>query len=78
VRCLFLVAFSLYSNIKSDSLLDSDVQGVKINGRSIDRAFLWHDEIVNGGSLVFDMGSKPAAWDIGALPPSLSTGGFVR
>ncbi|CCO27730.1 hypothetical protein BN14_01717 [Rhizoctonia solani AG-1 IB] len=51
-----------------------DVQGVKINGRSINRSFIWHDEIANGAVLEFTMGSEAVAWDSGELPPSLSTG----
>ncbi|KAH7341038.1 glycosyl hydrolase family 92-domain-containing protein [Rhizoctonia solani] len=50
------------------------VQGVKINGKSINRSFIWHDEIINGGLLEFTMGSEAVAWDSGELPPSLSTG----
>ncbi|KAJ1309607.1 hypothetical protein OPQ81_006379 [Rhizoctonia solani] len=50
------------------------VQGVNINGKSINRSFIWHDEITKGGLLEFTMGSEAAAWDSGKLPPSLSTG----
>ncbi|KAF8610255.1 hypothetical protein BDV93DRAFT_517408 [Ceratobasidium sp. AG-I] len=50
------------------------VQGVKINGKSINRSFLWHSEIGSGGTLEFSMGPNPSAWDSGELPPSLSTG----
>ncbi|KAB5595628.1 Alpha-1,2-mannosidase family protein [Ceratobasidium theobromae] len=50
------------------------VQGVKLNGKSINRSFVWHDEIVGGGTLEFIMGSKVTAWDSGELPPSISTG----
>ncbi|CAE6447050.1 unnamed protein product [Rhizoctonia solani] len=53
---------------------NSYVQGVKINGKSINRSFIWHNEIINGGLLEFTMGSKVVAWDSGELPPSLSTG----
>ncbi|CAE6504740.1 unnamed protein product [Rhizoctonia solani] len=50
------------------------VQGIKINGKSINRSFIWHDEIINGGTLEFTMGPEVVAWDSGDLPPSLSTG----
>ncbi|KAF8710831.1 Glycosyl hydrolase family 92, partial [Rhizoctonia solani] len=50
------------------------VQGVKINGKSINRSFIWHDEIINGGVLEFTMGPEAVGWDSGELPPSLSTG----
>ncbi|CAE6499056.1 unnamed protein product [Rhizoctonia solani] len=50
------------------------VQGVKINGKPINRSFIWHDEIINGGVLEFTMGPEAVGWDSGELPPSLSTG----
>jgi putative alpha-1,2-mannosidase len=31
---------------------------------------LKHAEIINGGILEFEMGSQPASWDTGELPPS--------
>ncbi|KAF8759043.1 Glycosyl hydrolase family 92 [Rhizoctonia solani] len=52
----------------------TDVQGVKINGKPINRSFIWHDEIINGGVLEFTMGPEAVGWDSGELPPSLSTG----
>ncbi|KAG8747635.1 hypothetical protein FRC10_000178 [Ceratobasidium sp. 414] len=50
------------------------VQGVKVNGKSIDRSFILHSEIINGGTIEFAMGPNAIAWDSGLLPPSLSTG----
>ncbi len=33
------------------------IQGAKLNGESFDRAYLTHDQIVNGGGIEFDMNS---------------------
>jgi putative alpha-1,2-mannosidase len=35
------------------------VQKVFLNGKALDRPYIFHDEIVNGGELVFEMGSIP-------------------
>ena len=35
------------------------VQSVTLNGRNLDRAWLTHDEIVQGGTLAFVMGPEP-------------------
>ena len=36
------------------------VSGVELNGKKLDRRYLTHSEIVNGGKLVFRMSNKPA------------------
>ena len=37
------------------------VQSVRVNGRTIDRSYLTHAELAEGGEVVFGMGSEPAA-----------------
>lgn len=49
------------------------VQSLKINGVEIDRTFITHDEIKNGGEIVFTMGDKPSDWGSEA-PMSLTAG----
>ena len=54
------------------------VQSVTLNGRRHDAAFITHDEIVRGGSLVFEMGPEPARGPGRAgvrLPYSMSRSG---
>ncbi len=47
------------------------VQSAKLNGESLDRCWLKHEEIVRGGTLEFVMGSTPSNWaHNGELPPS--------
>ncbi|KAF9001236.1 hypothetical protein BDZ89DRAFT_1105367 [Hymenopellis radicata] len=52
------------------------VQGLTVNGKRISRSFLFHDEIAQGATLMFDMSSTPSAWDR-EVPPSFSTGNFT-
>jgi len=35
------------------------IQSMTLNGKSLDRMFIDHDALVNGGTLIFNMGSKP-------------------
>lgn len=35
------------------------IQSIRLNGKEFNRSYLYHDEIMKGGSLIFDMGSKP-------------------
>ena len=35
------------------------VQDIKLNGKSIDRNYVWHHELEDGGMLQFEMGPKP-------------------
>ncbi|KUI68087.1 hypothetical protein VM1G_04545 [Cytospora mali] len=47
------------------------VQGLKVNGRVWDKAWVsWEDIFVEGGTLDFVLGSKPVRWATGPLPPS--------
>lgn len=49
------------------------VQSCKLNGKSLDRCWLRHSEIANGGELEFVMGPEPSDWSVsGELPPSMS------
>lgn len=46
------------------------VQEVYLNGKSLNRAWLWHDEIINGGTLIFKMGNiQNRNWGIENPPP---------
>ena len=38
------------------------VQSAELNGRPIDRAWLTHEEVANGGRLVLRMGPRPSGW----------------
>jgi predicted alpha-1,2-mannosidase len=50
------------------------IQSAKLNGKPFNRTWIGHDEITNGGELVFEMGPEPnKKWGIGkdAMPPSM-------
>ncbi len=44
---------------KNTSSINKYVQSVKLNGKSLQRTYITHDEIMAGGSLEFEMGSDP-------------------
>lgn len=45
------------------------VQSAKLNGKPLNRAWLTHDEIAHGGTLVLHMGPHPSRWATDAPPP---------
>jgi predicted alpha-1,2-mannosidase len=45
------------------------VQSAELNGKPLDRAWLTHDEVVHGGTLVLHMGPRPSRWARHAPPP---------
>ncbi len=50
------------------------IQSARLNGKPFDRSFIWHDEIVKGGELVFEMGDQPnRTWATGTecIPPTI-------
>lgn len=52
------------------------IQKANLNGKTWDQPWFLHDELVKGGKLVLDMGSKPnRSWgsDLRKAPPSMST-----
>lgn len=59
-------------SITAQNLSDSSyyVQSLKVNGQAWNQSWLSHDDIKDGGSLDFVLGSSPVAWDSGMLPPS--------
>jgi predicted alpha-1,2-mannosidase len=49
------------------------IKAVKLNGQPLDRSWIEHNEIMNGGELVFEMSSTPSQdWGSKNLPPSKS------
>jgi predicted alpha-1,2-mannosidase len=59
---------------KGNSAANVYVQGVRLNGRPWDKAYLRHSDIADGGVLEFDMGPRPSTWGADAPPPSLTQG----
>jgi predicted alpha-1,2-mannosidase len=44
------------------------------NGKPLHRSWFTHDELMQGGTLRLRMTNKPAHWDTGTAPPSMSDG----
>lgn len=61
-----------YLNVTAKGLSEDSyyVQSLKVNGKKWNQSWLSHDDIANGGTLDFVLGSKPSLWDTGAVPPS--------
>ncbi len=47
--------------IKADKVSDENkyIQSITLNGKAFDRAFITHDELTQGGELIYRMGKKP-------------------
>lgn len=59
--------------VVADGLSEENIyiQSAKLNGRPLGRAWLKHSELIAGGELVLEMGSKPnKAWGVSEPPPS--------
>lgn len=52
--------------------LNRYVQSATLNGQPLEKNWFRHDQIADGGTLVFTMGSAPGAWGTKVPPPSLS------
>jgi hypothetical protein len=46
------------------------IQSVSLNGRSYDKSYLLHSDIMRGGELIFLMGDEPSDWGNQGIPPS--------
>lgn len=54
----------LYIAAKGTEAGKNYVNGVRLNGREINRSFLYHHEIAGGGALIFEMGEAPSSWGV--------------
>jgi predicted alpha-1,2-mannosidase len=50
--------------ISAENLSDENkyISSAKLNGKSLNRSFIFHSEIMDGGKLVFKMTNKPSKW----------------
>lgn len=56
--------------------LNHYVQSVTLNGVNLPNSWFRHDQIKNGATLVFTMGSSPSHWGQATPPPSMSDPGY--
>jgi predicted alpha-1,2-mannosidase len=62
----------LIIEVKNNSKSDMYVQSVEFNGKPLDNCWLYRDELMKGGKLLFTMGNKPnIAWGSKVPPPSV-------
>ena len=66
-------------NAPDNSARNVYVQGLKVDGRADDKAYLDHAALADGATLDFDMGPAPSDWATGAdaAPPSITQGDGV-
>lgn len=48
------------------------IKSARLNGNVYDKSWIEHQDIINGGELVFEMSATPSDWGTKILPPSLS------
>ena len=53
-------AFTIVANSLSDQ--NKYIESVKLNGQPLERSFLYHREVVDGGTLVFEMSNSLTEW----------------
>jgi hypothetical protein len=63
------------NNLDRDGL-NHYVQSVTLNGVDLPNAWFRHDQIKDGATLVFTMGSAPTNWGRAVPPPSMSDPGY--
>ena len=51
------------------------IQSATLNGVPLETAWFRHSQIINGGTLIFTMGSSPSKWGTTDRPPSMSDPG---
>ncbi|MEP2937456.1 MAG: GH92 family glycosyl hydrolase [Gilvibacter sp.] len=47
------------NNLSTDNIY---IQNVELNGKALGRSYIFHDEVIAGGNLVFTMGDIPSTW----------------
>ena len=56
---------------KNNSHKNKYIQSAALNGQPLEKAWFTHQDIINGGELVFQMGPRPnKKWGVDSLPPS--------
>ena len=48
--------------VPTDAAAIHGLTSALLNGKPLERTVLYHEEIMNGGSLVFEMTDRPAQW----------------
>jgi len=57
---------------KNNSKTNMYIQSVVFNGKKLNNCWLYRDELMRGGTMIFNMGDKPnKAWGVKVPPPSV-------
>ncbi|HEX9600854.1 MAG TPA: GH92 family glycosyl hydrolase [Mariniflexile sp.] len=58
--------------ISTKNLSDKNkyIKSALLNGKPYNKAWILHEDIVNGGELILEMASKPSSWGTAMLPPT--------
>lgn len=59
---------------KNNSSENDYIQSMTWDGKAYNDCFINHADLVNGGHIVFEMGSEPSTWGVDSEPMSLTTG----
>lgn len=59
---------------KNNSSENDYIQSMTWNGEAYNNCYLNHADLVNGGHIVFEMGSEPSTWGVDSDPKSLTAG----
>ena len=62
---------------KNNSAENNYIQSMTWDGKAYNNCYIDHADLVNGGHIVFEMGSEPSTWGVDSEPKSLSTGSDV-
>jgi predicted alpha-1,2-mannosidase len=67
-------------HMKAKNLSDKNIyiQSVTLNGKPWNNVWLNHDDIINGASLVFEMGNTPSEWGVNTLPVPYANGKVTK
>jgi putative alpha-1,2-mannosidase len=68
--CLAMVAKGLNRMEEYRRFLNVYIKSASLNGKPFDQAWIEHQDIVNGGELVLEMGPQPSNWGTKLMPPS--------
>ena len=56
---------------KNASWSNKYIQSATLNGKVVNRSWFTHDDLINGGELVLEMGDRPnKEWGVDSPPPS--------
>ena len=62
---------------KNNSSENVYIQSMTWDGKAYNDCFISHEDLINGGHIVFEMGDEPSTWGVDSDPKSMSVGSEV-